>query len=335
MDRLAAMEAFVQVVERHGFTAAAEQLRLSRAMVSKHVQDLEERLGARLLNRSTRSVSLTEIGHEYYERCLQIRHEVEEADQMASALQRTPRGQLRIYCHTGLGRFMAPLITEFLARYAEVSVDLRTGDALMIDLVQDGYDLGITPGSPPDATLVRRRLSGWRYVLCCAPAYLERNPEPKSPVDLKDHNCILYAYSLLGNEWPFRDSHGNTIVARPSGNLVTTSFETIRAVAVAGGGLFLTPPYHVCDHLGSGALVPLMRDYNAPDSEIAAVYPHRRHLAAKVRTFVDLLANRFAKEHAALMPALAGFGASESPAELELGLPSRAESNGHPQREGG
>ncbi len=296
MDRLAATKTFLRVVERGSFTAAAEELRISRAMVSNHVQVLENRLAVRLLNRTTRSVSLTEIGREYYERCSQILHELEEADQIASALQQTPRGQLRIYCHTGLGRFIAPVVTEFLSRYPEVSVDLRTANAVMIDLVQEGYDLGITVAPPPDSTLVRRRLFGWRYVLCCAPGYLERNPEPKTPADLEGHNCLLYAYSTLGNEWPFRDAGGNTVVARVSGSLLTSSLETMRAVVVAGGGLWLTPPYHILDHLASGALVPLLRAYNAPDSDIVAVYPHRRYLPAKVRIFVDLLVDRFANE---------------------------------------
>jgi DNA-binding transcriptional LysR family regulator len=296
MDRMASITAFLRVVESGGFTAAAHRLDLSPTMVSNHVQALENSLGVRLLNRTTRSVSLTEIGREYYERCSQILHELEEADQIASALQLTPRGQLRMYCQIGLGRFVAPVVTEFLGRYPEVSVDLRTADALMIDLVQEGYDLGITPVSPPDSTLVRRRLSGWRYVLCGAPAYLDRNPEPKSPPDLEKHNCILYAYSVLGNEWPFRDAGGNTVVARVSGSLVTTSLETMRAVVVAGRGLWLSPPYLVSDHLASGALVPLLRNYDAPDSDIVVVYPHRRHLPAKVRSFIDLLVDRFANE---------------------------------------
>jgi DNA-binding transcriptional LysR family regulator len=162
--------------------------------------------------------------------------------------------------------------------------------------VQEGYDLAISPVLPPDSSLMRRHLSGWRYVLSCAPSYLDKHPAPKSPADLAGHNCLLYTYSVLGSEWPFRDGDGNTVVVRVSGNLVTTSFETLRAVAVAGGGVWLSPPYLVSDLVASGALVPLLPDYRVPDSEIVVVYPHRRYLPAKVRAFIDLLVDRFASE---------------------------------------
>ena len=154
---MASLTAFVRVVESGGFTAAARRLNLSPTMVSNHVQALEDSLGVRLLNRTTRRVSLTEIGREYYERCSQILHELAEADEVASALQVNPRGRLRVYCHQGIDRFIAPVAARFLADYPEVSLDLRTGDA-MIDLVQEGFDLAIMPASPPDSTLIRRTL---------------------------------------------------------------------------------------------------------------------------------------------------------------------------------
>jgi DNA-binding transcriptional LysR family regulator len=296
MDRLASLTAFVRVVESGGFTAAARRLDLSPTMVSNHVRDLENALGVRLLNRTTRRVSLTEIGREYYERSAQILHELDEADQVASALQLTPRGQLRIYCHAGVGRFIAPVVSDFLDRYPEVSLDLRIGDPYLIDLVQEGYDLAVGPALPSDSTLVRRRLAGWRYLLCCAPSYLEKHPEIARPADLADHNCILYAYSMFGSEWPFRDRGGNRVVVHVKGNLLTTSAETMRAVAVAGGGLWLCPPFIVSDLLGSGALVSILRDWQAPESELVAAYPHRRYLPVKVRAFIDRLVDRFARD---------------------------------------
>jgi DNA-binding transcriptional LysR family regulator len=294
MDRLASLTAFVRVVESHGFTAAAHRLGLSPTMVSNHVRDLENALGVRLLNRTTRRVSLTEIGREYYERCAQILHELDEADQAASALQLTPRGQLRVYCHVGVARFIAPVVSDFLDRYPEVSLDLRTADVLTVDLVQEGYDLAISPAVPSDSTLVRRRLAGWRYLLCCAASYLDKHPAIERPSDLSGHNCILYTHSAFGDEWPFRDRDGNREMVHVSGNLVTTSAETLRAVAVAGGGLWLVPPYIIADLLGSGALVPVLRDWQAPEAELVAVYPHRRYLPVKVRAFVDRLVDHFA-----------------------------------------
>ena len=162
MDRLASIAAFVRVVEYGGFTAAARHLSLSTTMVSNHVQELEERLGARLLNRTTRKVSLTEIGRQYYERSLHILAELDEADRAAGALNATPRGRLRVHCHTVLARFIAPVVTAYLRDYPEVSVDLRRGDQ-MIDLLEEGFDLAIRANVPPDSSLMVRRLADWRH----------------------------------------------------------------------------------------------------------------------------------------------------------------------------
>ena len=293
MDRLASIIAFVRVAESDGFSAAARRLNLATTTVCDHVQALENGLGVRLLNRTTRRVSLTEIGREYYERCSQLLQELDEADQIASALQLIPRGQLRVYCHEALGRFVAPVITAYLARYPEVSVDLRTGN-LMIDLVQEGFDLEITPLLPSDSTLVRRRLASVPLILCCAPAYLEKHPAPQSPADLAGHNCLRYAY-LSSDEWTFLDAAGNPLAVRVSGNLITTSHEAMRAAAIAGVGLWLTSPFLISD-LASGALVPLLLDYQMPEREIVVLYPHRRYMTAKVRAFIDMLVDWSATE---------------------------------------
>jgi DNA-binding transcriptional LysR family regulator len=294
MDRMASLTAFVRVVESGGFTAAARRLNLSPTMVSNHVQALEDSLGVRLLNRTTRRVSLTEIGREYYERCSQILQELAEADEVASALQVNPRGRLRLYCHQGLDRFIAPVAARFLADYPEVSLDFHTGP--MIDLVQEEFDLAVMPASPPDSSLIRRTLAKWHYLLCCAPAYLETHSAPRRPADLADHNCLLYAYSIFGLEFPFIDPAGNPVISRVSGKLVTSSISLMRTAAAAGLGLWLCPPFIVSDLLASGALVPLLPDYGTPETEIVALYPHRRQLSTKVRLFLDMLVDRFAEE---------------------------------------
>jgi DNA-binding transcriptional LysR family regulator len=299
MDRLASITAFVRVAENGGFSAAARSLNRSTTTVSDQVQALENALGVRLLNRTTRRVSLTEVGREYYERCSQILHELQEADEVASALQVTPRGRLRVYCHQGLSQFIALIATRFLGDYPKVSLDLRTGDA-MIDLVQEGFDLAIMPFSPSDSTLIQRTLAKWRHVLCSAPASLNSHPAPCTPADLAGHNFLLYAYSNYGPEFYFIDPSGNKVTARLSSNLVTTSIVVMRTAAVAGLGLWLGPPYIVSDLLASGALVPLLTDYNRPEMEIVALYPHRRQLSAKVRLFLDRLVDRFAEEQRGL-----------------------------------
>jgi DNA-binding transcriptional LysR family regulator len=164
------------------------------------------------------------------------------------------------------------------------------------DLVQEGFDLAIMPFSPADTTLVRRRLSGWHYTLCCSPGYLQKHAAPRTPADLADHNCLLYTYAVFGRDWPFIDASGNRVLARVSGNIVTNSVDMMRSSVLAGLGLWLVPPYIVADLLSSGALVPVLLDYGSPELEIVAVYPHRRHMTAKLRIFLDMLIDRFAEE---------------------------------------
>jgi DNA-binding transcriptional LysR family regulator len=294
MDRFASITAFVGVAESGGFSAAGRRLNLSKSTVSDQVQALENALGVRLLNRTTRRVSLTEIGHSYSERCVQILHDLEEANETAGAQQATPRGQLRVYCQQSIAQFVAPVVVDFLARYPEASVDLRTGDA-MIDLVEEAFDLAISAQLPHDATFVRRRLATVSLMLCCTPAYLETHPAPQSPADLAGHNCLRYPYAPLADGWHFLDAGGNPVVARISGSLISSSPDTMRAAAVAGIGLWLTAPFLVADLLASGALVPLLPGYRTQDVEINALYPHRRHLSAKVRAFIDMLVDRFAE----------------------------------------
>ncbi|CAD6544938.1 HTH-type transcriptional regulator DmlR [Paraburkholderia hiiakae] len=295
MDRMASVTSFVRVVESGGFTAAARRLDLSTTTVSNHVQALEDSLGVRLLNRTTRSVGLTEIGREYYERCSQILQELAEADEITSALQVTPRGRLRLRCHQALERSIAPIATRFAGDYPDVSLDFQT-DAMVgpIDPAREGFDLSIMPASPPDSTLVRRTLARWNYVLCCAPAYLEAHSAPRSPADLADHNCLLYAHSIYRNDFHFVDPAGNATSTRVSGNLVTASITVMRAAAAAGLGLCLCPPFVVSDLLASGVLVPLLPDYRTQELEIVALYPHRRQLSTKVRLLLDMLVERFA-----------------------------------------
>jgi DNA-binding transcriptional LysR family regulator len=180
MDRFASITAFVRVAGSGGFSAAGRRLNLSKATVSDQIQALENALGVRLLNRITRRVSLTEIGRGYYDRCVQLLQDLEEADEAAGAQQATPRGQLRVYCQQGVGRFAAPVVTDFLARYPEASVDLRTGPT-MIDLMQEACDLGIGPLPPPDATLVRRRLGTLSLMVCGGPGLPRKAPSAALP----------------------------------------------------------------------------------------------------------------------------------------------------------
>src|SRR6266700_7463219 len=173
MDRLTSLTAFVRVVDSGGFSAAGRRLNMSTTMVSNHVQALEDRLGARLLHRTTRKVSLTEVGKAYYDRCVQILADIEQADDIAGALQSTPRGTLRIYTATHIVQFVAPVVAEFLAAFREVKVDLSMGERA-IDLIDEGFDLAIRLTPPPDSSLIVRGLATWRHVLCCSHGYIEK-----------------------------------------------------------------------------------------------------------------------------------------------------------------
>lgn len=194
MDRFACIASFVCVSESGGFSSAGRRLSQSKQKVSDQVQALEDALGVRLLNRTTRRVSLTEIGRAYYDRCAQILDDLREADEAAGALQTTPRGQLRIYCQQTVAWFVAPVIADFLARYPKASVDIRVGYAT-VDLVQEAFDLGINPLPSPDVTLVRRGLGTLTPMVCGAPAYMEKHPAPQCPADLAGHNCLRHPYA--------------------------------------------------------------------------------------------------------------------------------------------
>lgn len=291
MDRMTSMATFVKVVESGGFSAAARTLGMSPSMVTAHVQSLEERLGVRLLNRSTRRVSLTEVGHAYYERCLQVLADVEDADQIAQALQSTPRGTLRLNTSIAIPPLLAPVIAEFVALYPEISINLTMTDR-MIDLVEEGFDLAVRNMSVPDSSLVVRRVATYRFVVAGAPSYLAARGAPKQPADLVHHNCLVYSHSAWGNEWRFAGPNGEQSVT-VRGNLQANSDNALRLAAVHGQGLALAPSFLLSDEIKAGRLIPILTEFLQPEHAINAIYAHRHHLSAKVRSFIDLLAKHF------------------------------------------
>jgi DNA-binding transcriptional LysR family regulator len=291
MDRMTSMATFVKVVESGGFSAAARALSVSPSMATTHVQALEERLGVRLLNRSTRKVSLTEVGHAYYERCLQILAEADDADQIAQALQSTPRGTLRLNTSVAIPPFLAPVIAEFTALYPDVTIAMTMTDR-MIDLVDDGFDLAVRNMSIPDSSLVTRRVATYRFVVCGSPDYFVRRGTPQRPADLAHHNCLIYSRSQWGNDWRFAGPDGEQSIA-VKGNLHANSDNALRLAAVHGQGVAMAPSFLVKDEIKSGRLVPVLTEFLQAEYSINAIYPHRHHLSAKVRSFIDLLAKHF------------------------------------------
>jgi DNA-binding transcriptional LysR family regulator len=301
MDRLTSLTAFVQVVDNGGFSAAGRKLNMSTTMVSNHIQALEERLGVRLLNRTTRKVSVTEVGRAYYDRATQILNDLEQAGDIASAQQSTPRGTLRVHTATHMIPFASPVVAEFLATYPEVKVDLRMGEA-NVDLIEEGFDVALRMTPPPDSSLIVRKLATWRHVLCCSHSYLEKHARPEQLAELADHNCIRHLMYPFGDEWQFVDRKGTPASVRVAGRLVSNSAETLRIAALHGVGVCLAAGFLVHDDLEAGRLVRLLPEYRPVELSMNAVYPHRHHLSAKVRTFIDMLANHSAEQQKLINP---------------------------------
>jgi DNA-binding transcriptional LysR family regulator len=301
MDRLTSLTAFVRVVDSGGFSAASRKLGMSTTMVSNHVQALEERLGARLLNRTTRKVSLTEVGRAYYERCTRILADLEDADDVAGVLQSTPRGKLKIYTATHLVQFVAPMVGEFMVSYPEVQIELIMGER-DIDLIDEGFDLAIRMTPPPDSSLIVRKLATWRHVLCCSPAYLERHGPIGRLSDLAGHNCARHVAYPFHDEWRFHDPEGKPASVRVSGNLISNSGDTLRRAALQGVSICLAAGFLIAEDLLAGDLVGLLPDYRPIDFAMNAVYPHRHHMSAKVRSFIDLLARHSARQQSLINP---------------------------------
>jgi DNA-binding transcriptional LysR family regulator len=301
MDRLTSLTAFVRVVDSGGFSAASRRLNMSTTMVSNHVQALEDRLGARLLNRTTRKVNLTEVGKAYYDRATQILADLEQADDIASATQSTPRGTLRVYSATHIVPFIAPVVAGFLKDYPEVKVDLTMGER-SIDLIDEGYDVAIRLTPPPDSSLIVRSLATWRHVLCCSPAYLEGHGRLQQLSELADHNCFRHALYPYEDGWHFVDRRGAPASVKVSGNLTSNSGDTLRTAALQGVGILLAPGFLIADDLDQGRLVRLLPEYRPVEFSMNAVYPHRHHLSAKVRSFIDLLAQHSTEQQKLINP---------------------------------
>jgi DNA-binding transcriptional LysR family regulator len=301
MDRLTSLTVFARVAEAGSFSAAARRLGMSTTMVSNHVQALEERLAARLLNRTTRKVGLTEVGRAYYERCVRILEDLEEADQAAGLLQTTVRGTLRLFTGVHIAPFVSPVVVEFMRRHPEASIDLSTGEH-SIDMVEEGFDLAIRALQPTEPSLIVRKLADWHHVLCCAPSYLEKHGAPQRLEDLRQHNCLRYALYPFGDEWQFIGPNQEQMSVKVSGNFMTNNAPTLRAAALDGQGIILAATFIGMPDLRAGLLTPLLTDHRAIDFAINASYPARHHLSAKVRAFLDLAAEHFARHRLEISP---------------------------------
>ncbi len=292
MDQLAAMRVFRRVVECAGFAAAARDLGLSNAAASKQVAALERALGARLLNRTTRRMSLTEAGGEYYARAVRILDELDEAGRAMRDLDAAPRGRLRVSAPMSLGLMhIARAVPAFLERHPAVELDLVMNDRV-VDLVEEGFDMALRGRSQlPDSSLVARRLAPLRRVVCAAPRYLERHGTPASPADLARHECLIYTLSERPAEWRIA-GRAVKVHGRLHANNSTGLYEAL----LAGFGIALMPTFVVGDDLRAGRLRALFGDGAVEAQSLYAVYPQSRYVPAKVRAFIDFLASRLGPE---------------------------------------
>lgn len=291
MSHLIEMEAFLVVVEENSFTAAARRLGVTKSYASKLVVRLEDRLGVRLLQRTTRQLTLTEAGRTYYERCSDAMRSLSEAEAEAVELQTSPQGRLRINLPTAFATaYLAAPIAEFKARYPELTIEVILTDR-KVDILAEGFDLAVRIGELEDSSLIVRRLASVDRFICASPDYLRRRGTPRKPEDLEGHDCLIYAYHALPTKWHCKGPERDAII-EVTGKLVSNHAAMLVEAACQGLGLVFCPIFLSAVAIRQGRLQRVLSDWHFPLS-VSAVLPNARHIPAKVRTFVDFLAAHF------------------------------------------
>ncbi|WP_306144767.1 LysR family transcriptional regulator [Roseibium sp. MMSF_3412] len=288
MDAITRMRCFIQVVDSSGFSAAAREMGRSKALVSKYVGELEDELGVRLLNRTTRQVSLTEVGEAYYKEAAEILQRIDDLQASVQSSHQEVRGRLRVSAPRSMGDDMLnkPMM-QFLAQYPDIRLDLRLEDRF-VDLVEEGFDLAIRVTQLEDSSLIARKIAPFRTVVCATADVIKKHGAPKVPADLTARPCIIDTNYRYKQNWAF-EANGERLSVSVNGPLEVNSASAAREAALANLGFLRTPLFFVANDVRDGDLVVLLEEYEEPQRGIYAVYPHRRHLSAKVRAFVDFL----------------------------------------------
>ena len=302
MDNVKTTRLFLTVAQIGSLAGASRQTGLSPASVSRQITALEEDLGVRLLNRTTRKLTLTEAGQVYLERAERLVQDIDELRDAVSQLAIRPRGTLRIQSRTSLGtQLVAPLIPSFLEQYPNLKLYLWLTDT-DVDLIEHGIDLAIRTGDKADSTMIRRHLASSPRVVCASPAYWRDHGKPATPEDLLDHNCLTYRFEFgsAASVWQFRDSDSRSTDIPVAGNFQTNNGESLRSATLSGLGVALLPEWTVKPYLSSGALERVLSTFETTVSDldfgIYAVYPSRRNLSVKIRLFLDHLGAHFGKQ---------------------------------------
>lgn len=298
MDTLDGIKTVVAVVETGSFTAASERLGMSKALVSKYIGEVEDSLGVRLLNRSTRRLALTEAGQRYYDQALPLLEEFEEMVDSVTGEQSNPRGLLRISVPVTFGEMsLAPLIPKFLQQYPDIGVDLQLSDK-MIDMLEEGIDVVIRIGGVDDSSLIAKHIQTLPLALCASPDYIQSRGRPKTPEELSEklakHDCIIDSNFRIGKHWPIICPNNITTSVEVSSRSMANSPRAVKEIALAGGGIGMIPRFIVQDVLDDGRLEEILPEYRTLEFGLFAIYPHRRYLSRKVRCFIDFLVEEFA-----------------------------------------
>ncbi len=292
MDTLESMRAFVNVVEQGGFTAASKRLGISTMLTSKYVKQLEEKIDARLLNRTTRRVSVTELGQAYYDRCLSIIEQVDELQDLVSEQTGTIKGHLRVTAPRVLGEeVVVDCANEFMKLHPEITIDLRLEERT-VDIIQEGIDVAVRLGALNDSSLIARHVARYKYLLCASPAYLKDRGTPTHPTQLINHDCIVGSTISPTNQWEFIiDGKKTALTIKPRARV--NAAQPIRKMTLQDHGIGMCLISTVQEDLEQGRLIRVLKDFEAYDRNAYVIYPHRRHLAPRVKAFVDHVALHF------------------------------------------
>ena len=294
MDRFADLQTFVQIVAAGSISGAAEHMNVAKSAVSRRLTELEERLGVQLVRRTTRRLSLTESGRGFYERCLRILADLEEAEQNVLQAHAALRGTLRVALPLSFGLLhLAPAIQDFMTLHPSVEFDLDFNDR-HVDLMQEGFDVAIRIAQLPDSSLIARRIAPIRNVVCASPGYFAAHGTPQQPADLAQHVCLAYSNLANPGTWTYRQADGHSGAVKIPIRLKSNNGDFLISAALAGHGMVMQPSFYVYQAIASGALIAVLTEVHWPEINAYALYPSTRHLSTRVRAFVDFVAERFA-----------------------------------------
>jgi DNA-binding transcriptional LysR family regulator len=296
MDTLDGLKTVVAVVETNSFTAASDRLGISKALVSKYVGEVEKQLGIRLFNRTTRQLALTESGRRYYEQAITLLEQFSSMVDNVTGEQTTPRGLLRVSAPVTFGEMkLAPLLPKLIALYPELTVELILTNGA-IDMLEEGIDVRLRIGGVDDSNMIARHLTNFPLVLSASPVYIDKYGLPTTPEQLEKHHCIIDSNFRIGKQWPFISPKGEAETINVQSALAVNSPQAVREIAIADGGIAMTPNFIVEDALSDGRLLSVLPEYTTLEFGLFAIYPHRKYVAKKVRCFIDFVLEEFSKK---------------------------------------